>query len=1037
MTTQSEAGPATTAQENLQATPRTPYVGSRPFGREDSAFFFGRDGEADKLAAMVAATTLTVMYGESGVGKSSLLRARLLSALLELDPGWRMIYFSEWRPGSGAKLAAAVGTELELSEQIDIGALSKSLLRAATKNDTPILLVLDQFEEFFVYDTPEFETIQSEIAKLANRAGWAVKVLLSLRNDGLFLLDKLRIRIPQIYSVLFRLDPLTVAIARFCITAPIKEYNRETGATIAIPEAGCELVDVLAEGSRRDVLLKRLGARGKGEDIAEAATDEIVVTFLQLTLNRLWTECVINENKDTLDLDLLYRLAGIQPKTRADALQAVGLVVQKSVDSALDRYTPAQKKICQTILDKMVLPSGQKVNIRLRDLEPSLEEGTRAIAEELLNDLSSPGARLIKVVAPPPGEEEVVYQIVHDAMAIPILDWIRRSREQARAEERRRIAEERQKAEEAKAERIIRKEKQRNRRANLRLAGALVGLFLATILGLGFFEIRRHALFEGEVKRLVATAQAASPGTNREPLLMFLSAMYETASDHIWAVDKENVIKALKNRLDRSPRDGGRYSAVAFDPKNARLAWIPPGDSDGDRLYVCSLMLGHNCDRTDEHKQQKTVQEFKVPKLDRESANPALRRSFTPVIGFIDGLNAPVIIDRGYLYYFPTSASEDEPQNDDRWRPRDLAEIIGQRGDLGWTRFDIEGGVIEILNQDWQNRNQRIGWIEYSAEKGFVYSDLTLKVEWDTVGSPIPMTAPGGQFGASLVVPLSATPGANPAISKPLDDCLELGRAGQSVPGQKFPVSIELWKAAPRSAEHPEKPQVAPWCYSLITQIRGGVGFSNNADFVAALLQKRLLVYPTKGFGADPVIDTNLTGIPLEQAQANGQGFTFGPLALHRREDGSFQVAWANRGVRLLTAGPKREPGLDGSTGRSLAAPISEAAVKLKFDDGGRFLFRQDFDVSTRQLIASVWDLRKDWTDYVEEHVQARSSLSELKNFVCSIASEGSSVGNGHVSYTDEEKQMLGWDDNADPRLADPCTPDSQDARDKTSARPG
>jgi hypothetical protein len=215
-------------------------------------------------------------------------------------------------------------------------------------------------------------------------------------------------------------------------------------------------------------------------------------------------------------------------------------------------------------------------------------------------------------------------------------------------------------------------------------------------------------------------------------------------------------------------------------------------------------------------------------------------------------------------------------------------------------------GVIEVFAQDWQNRNQRVGRIEYSTEKGFVYSDLTLKVEWDTVGSPIPATAPGGEFGAALIVPSPAGPGngANPAISKRLDDCLELGGAGQSAPSQKFPVSIELWKAA-RSAEHRENARAAPWCDSLVTQIRGGVGFSNGGDFVAALFQKRLCVYPTNGFGpdADPVIDAKLTGISLEQAQANGQGFTFGPLALlHRTGDASFRVAWANRGVRLLTA---------------------------------------------------------------------------------------------------------------------------------------
>jgi hypothetical protein len=530
---------------------------------------------------MVAANTLTVMYGDSGVGKSSLLRARLPSALAELDPGWGVIYFSEWRPGSGAKLAAAVRAELDLPERIEIGELSRSLLRAAKSNDTPTLLILDQFEEFFVYAaSAEYEAIQSEIAKLANRTGWAVKVLLSIRNDGLFLLDKMKIRVPQIYSVLFRLDPLTAATARLCITAPIVEYNRETGATITVPEANSELVDVLVAGARRGVLRKRLGKRGKDEDMEEVATDEIVVAFLQLAIDRLWTECVINNKKNALDLDTLNRLAGLRPRTRAEALHAVGLVVQKSVDSALDRYTPGQKKICRTILDKMVLPSGQKVSIRLRDLEPYLRKGTEAAAENLLNDLSSRGAGLVKVVAPPAGEEEVVYQIVHDAMGIPILDWVRR-----------------------------REAEEKIRRGNLRRTWALVGLFFVMIIGLGFFSIVKYTALKNEVKRLVAVAENTAATSNRASLLMLLSAAHDANSDllaYVSALDKGPVLDALRARLSDSPRAGGSYSAVAFDAKSARLAWIPAGAPDSDRLYICSLSRGFNCDGTDENKQQKS-----------------------------------------------------------------------------------------------------------------------------------------------------------------------------------------------------------------------------------------------------------------------------------------------------------------------------------------------------------------------------------------------------------------------------------------------
>ena len=54
-----------------------PYKGLAPF--EDSDFdallFFGRERESEIVAANVVASRLTILYGPSGVGKSSLLRA--------------------------------------------------------------------------------------------------------------------------------------------------------------------------------------------------------------------------------------------------------------------------------------------------------------------------------------------------------------------------------------------------------------------------------------------------------------------------------------------------------------------------------------------------------------------------------------------------------------------------------------------------------------------------------------------------------------------------------------------------------------------------------------------------------------------------------------------------------------------------------------------------------------------------------------------------------------------------------------------------
>ena len=56
---------------------RSPYKGLAPFedSEQDALFFFGREREREVIVANLQASRLTVLYGSSGVGKTSLLGA--------------------------------------------------------------------------------------------------------------------------------------------------------------------------------------------------------------------------------------------------------------------------------------------------------------------------------------------------------------------------------------------------------------------------------------------------------------------------------------------------------------------------------------------------------------------------------------------------------------------------------------------------------------------------------------------------------------------------------------------------------------------------------------------------------------------------------------------------------------------------------------------------------------------------------------------------------------------------------------------------
>ena len=68
--------PAATAVDD-----RNPWLGLASFTEETRAFFYGRDEEVAELSRRVQRKLLTVLFGQSGLGKTSILRAGVVPRL--------------------------------------------------------------------------------------------------------------------------------------------------------------------------------------------------------------------------------------------------------------------------------------------------------------------------------------------------------------------------------------------------------------------------------------------------------------------------------------------------------------------------------------------------------------------------------------------------------------------------------------------------------------------------------------------------------------------------------------------------------------------------------------------------------------------------------------------------------------------------------------------------------------------------------------------------------------------------------------------
>jgi serine/threonine protein kinase len=177
-----------------------PYKGLRPFNEADADDFFGRDTLVQALLARMSDThdlaRFLAVVGPSGSGKSSVVKASLLSALRRGGlPNSEQWFISEMTPGAHpweeletALLRIAINPPPTLLSQLQ--ADNRGLLRAVQRilpsdPEVELVLVIDQFEELFAI--VEDEAIRADFlgslvtALLDERS--RLRVVITLRAD--------------------------------------------------------------------------------------------------------------------------------------------------------------------------------------------------------------------------------------------------------------------------------------------------------------------------------------------------------------------------------------------------------------------------------------------------------------------------------------------------------------------------------------------------------------------------------------------------------------------------------------------------------------------------------------------------------------------------------------------------------------------------------------------------------------------------------------------------------------------------------------
>jgi hypothetical protein len=241
--------------------PEAPYRGLEPYRFCDQAIFFEREVETERLLRLITMYRGTLLYGASGVGKSSLINAgfipRAIADELHVErlrvqprPDQEFVVERIPRSDTGNDCLASI---LVPSAEARPATLSAAafLAKLRSRADGNCLLIFDQFEELLTLASsdPEQNVVlasQERILKaivelLQHRDFASIRVLFVFREDYLAKFDRLFYFCPELPERFIRLTPPAASTLHRLLRGPFEtpsippgHWKREITAADAV-----------------------------------------------------------------------------------------------------------------------------------------------------------------------------------------------------------------------------------------------------------------------------------------------------------------------------------------------------------------------------------------------------------------------------------------------------------------------------------------------------------------------------------------------------------------------------------------------------------------------------------------------------------------------------------------------------------------------------------------------------------------------------------------------------------------------------------
>ncbi len=546
-------------------TDQRPFLGLKPFEEKNKSQFGGRDREIRELFGQIENHGLTVVFGKSGIGKTSLIRAGLIPELRQnyyFPIYFRIDYSSEIKPLE--QLKTFIYDELKKKDPATRAVGAKTLweyfhaINLADGLVTPVL-ILDQFEEMFTLGDENIRDILElliELADLAeNRIPLTVqeayqkrnetvssrygdqpyRVVLSLREDYLASLDELKRYLPSIMANRFRVLQMTIGQA---MDAAIKP-----GKGLIDKEVAREIIKKLPDVSQNDFEFMETGGSNRQKLKVEPF-------LLSLICDRI-NEKRIEEGLDKFTIELVSHFN-------------VSDVISSFYNETVRKYG---QHVAHALEDRLLTESGFRKLQALEELQ-----ALYSISDEVISALVD--ARIIRKEL----REGVEYaELIHDVLA-PVIKENRDKRlEELRQEQ-------------------IREEVERNKvriKSKIIKIGSGLAVVLAFVIAIAIWNyVQRRQIIERNRKMELARnliIQAQSVGSYegdykkaallaRTAFLVFNKFKDEEAGEDMYSENFYNSMYAALKNLQV------QFEITQFPDRIRTFAYIPD-----EEAYVVGL----------------------------------------------------------------------------------------------------------------------------------------------------------------------------------------------------------------------------------------------------------------------------------------------------------------------------------------------------------------------------------------------------------------------------------------------------------------